>query len=269
MARVRSSAGRVASGAGPGGGTGQAGAGRAWAWAGASSSQAQQAISAPTKMQYTQKTAVGPAVTVRPAALAWLGERPTCSAGLASPSWTRAEMAWAAIGIVAPASSAAPSRGGRHSAATATTATRATITSTSAAMTRPGLANALPAVIVRVAPFEVVIVNLSQDGANATAVPIAASSSMTSGPVSWARGFAGAPAAARLYPAAAPAVASSQPRSVGHIPPAGACTDSAVATSAASRPNVTTLTPRPSSAPIRCRAAPEAISSALAVQAAR
>jgi hypothetical protein len=51
MAGVRlSSAGRVAPGGRPGG-TGQPGAGRAGSWAGASSSQAQQAISAPTKMQ--------------------------------------------------------------------------------------------------------------------------------------------------------------------------------------------------------------------------
>ena len=64
------------------------------------------------------------------------------------PTWTIAEMAWAAIGTTAPASSTAPYRAGRHSAAAITAAANTIITSTSPAITRPGLENALPAVTV-------------------------------------------------------------------------------------------------------------------------
>ena len=50
--------------------------------------------------------------------------------------------------MAAPASSTAPWRIGRHSAAKITTAASATITATFPAITRPGLAKALPSVKV-------------------------------------------------------------------------------------------------------------------------
>ena len=87
------------------------------------------------------------------------------------PTWTIAEMAWAAIGTAAPASSTAPYRAGRHSAAAITAAANTIITTTSPAITRPGLENALPAVTVCTCPAAVRSVKLSHDGANAAATP--------------------------------------------------------------------------------------------------
>jgi hypothetical protein len=52
------------------------------------------------------------------------------------------------MGISAPASSAAPSRAGRHSAAAAATATNATITTTLPKITGAGFEKILPAVTV-------------------------------------------------------------------------------------------------------------------------
>ena len=69
----------------------------------------------------------------------WLGET-------VSPAWTSADIACAAIGMTAPASSTAPRRAGRHSAAAAATRTSATMTATFPAITGPGLAKAFPAV---------------------------------------------------------------------------------------------------------------------------
>ena len=101
-------------------------------------------------------------------------------------------MAWAAIGIVAPASSTAPCRAGRQSAATMTTAANAIITATFPAITRPGLEKALPAVSVCTCPAAVRSVKLSHDGANAAATPRPASTTMTTGPSADPRGRASA-----------------------------------------------------------------------------
>ena len=51
-------------------------------------------------------------------------------------------MAWATMAAMAPASSAAPNRTGRHAAAAATTTTSATMTATLPAITAAGFANA-------------------------------------------------------------------------------------------------------------------------------
>src|SRR5204863_9467074 len=98
------------------------------------------------------------------------------------------EMAWAAIGTAAPASSTAPYRAGRHSAAAITAAANTIITTTSPAITRPGLENALPAVTVCTCPAAVRSVKLSHDGANAAAAPRPASMTSTTGPSADPRG---------------------------------------------------------------------------------
>jgi len=90
------------------------------------------------------------------------------------PTWMIAEMAWAAIGAAAPASSTAPRRAGRQSAAAMTAAANAIITARSPAITRPGLEKALPAVTVCTCPAAVRSVKLSHAGANAAAVVAAA-----------------------------------------------------------------------------------------------
>ena len=64
----------------------------------------------------------------------------------------RAETACAASGMIAPASSSAPCRAGRQSAASTATTTTATMTATFPAITRPGLLNALPSRIVFTVP---------------------------------------------------------------------------------------------------------------------
>src|SRR5207244_3109988 len=110
------------------------------------------------------------------------------------PTWTIAEIAWAAIGTTAPASSTAPYRAGRHSAAAITAAANTIITSTSPAITRPGLENALPAVTVCTCPAAVRSVKLSHAGANAAATPRPASTTSTIGPSADPRGRAIAPA---------------------------------------------------------------------------
>jgi hypothetical protein len=89
---------------------------------------------------------VSPELIVRPACEACAREIPNWVGETASPTWTRASMADAAIGIVAPASSSAPRRTGRHHAAAATTTTSSTMTATFPKITRPGFAKALPAV---------------------------------------------------------------------------------------------------------------------------
>ena len=101
-------------------------------------------------------------------------------------------MAWAAIGIVAPASSTAPCRAGRQSAAAMTTAANAIITTTSPVITRAGLEKALPAVSVCTCPAAVRSVKLSHDGANAAAAPRPASMTSTTGPSADPRGRASA-----------------------------------------------------------------------------
>src|SRR5260370_40427077 len=98
------------------------------------------------------------------------------------------------MGTMAPASSAAPWRAGRHRAAARTTATSATITATSPAITGAGFANALPAVRDRVTPAAVRSTQLSHEGANATAAPSAARISTTTGPVSLVLGRRAPPA---------------------------------------------------------------------------
>ena len=70
------------------------------------------------------------------------------------------------MGMMAPARSAAPTRVGRHRAATTTTATSAIMTTRSPAITAPGLENAFPAVSECVAPADVRRVKLSHEGAN-------------------------------------------------------------------------------------------------------
>ena len=76
-------------------------------------------------------------------------------AGVAgSLAWISADIACAASGTIAPASSAAPCRAGRHSAASTATTTTATMTATFPAITGAGLANALPAVTVCEVPVE-------------------------------------------------------------------------------------------------------------------
>ena len=102
-------------------------------------------------------------------------------------------MAWAAIGIAAPASSTAPCRAGRQSAAAMTAAANAIITSTSPVITRPGLEKALPAVSVCTCPAAVRSVKLSHAGANAAATPRPASITSTTGPSADPRGRASAP----------------------------------------------------------------------------
>ena len=93
-----------------------------------------------------------PELIVRPACAACAGEIPNCAGDTASPAWISAEIACATIGIAAPASSAAPSRAGRHSAAATAASTSAAITATFPAMTGAGLAKAFPAVRVCTTP---------------------------------------------------------------------------------------------------------------------
>ena len=85
-------------------------------------------------------------MTVSPIWEACAGVNPNWVGEVGSPTWTRAEMACATIGMMAPASRTAPYRTGRHRAAAMTTATSATITTTLPAITGPGLAKALPKV---------------------------------------------------------------------------------------------------------------------------
>ena len=106
---------------------------------------------------------------------------------------TRAEMACAAIAMMAPASSTPPCRTGRQSAATMTTAASAIITATSPAITSPGLEKALPAVTDCDCPAAVWSVKLSHAGANAAATPKPASTSSTRGPSAEPRGRASKP----------------------------------------------------------------------------
>ena len=77
-------------------------------------------------------------------------------AGVAgSPAWISADIACAASGTIAPASSAAPCRAGRHRAASTATATTATHDGDVARDHQaPGCANALPAVTVCEVPVE-------------------------------------------------------------------------------------------------------------------
>jgi hypothetical protein len=102
--------------------------------------------SATRKTQYTQNTPVRPELTVIPAGAAWAGGIPNSAGEAPSAACTSAEIACATIGTMAPAASAAPYLTGRHSAATTTTATSATMTATSPAITGAGLAKAFPAV---------------------------------------------------------------------------------------------------------------------------
>src|SRR5262249_30634324 len=77
----------------------------------------------------------------------------------------------ATMGTAAAPSNTAPLRTGRHSAAVMTSATTETMTITSPAITKPGLAKAFPAVTDCEAPPAVLSVNTSHDGAKAIAVP--------------------------------------------------------------------------------------------------
>ena len=92
---------------------------------------------------------------VSPADAAWAGGMPKAADESGSPICTSAWTAVAAIGMTAPASSAAPSRAGRHSAANTATTTRATMTAMSPASTGPGFAKLFPAVKERVSPAAV------------------------------------------------------------------------------------------------------------------
>src|SRR5215472_17979913 len=94
-----------------------------------------------------------------------------------------ADIACAISGTVAPASSIAPCRTGRHSPASTATAITAIITATSPAITAPGLEKALPAVTVCAVPVaDELSVKLSHEGMNAATAPIAASNTSASGP---------------------------------------------------------------------------------------
>ena len=125
---------------------------------------------------------------VSPSWEAWVGVNPNWAGEVGSPTWTSAEMAWAAIGMMAPASRTAPCRTGRHRAATMTTAASATITITFPAITGPGPAKALPNVMVCVCPAAECSVKLSQEGANAAAAPSPARTSRMAGPSAAPRG---------------------------------------------------------------------------------
>ena len=109
--------------------------------------QAHDAIIATTNAQKIQNTGVRPLLIVSPAADACAGEIPNSVGEVVSPTVMSAEIAWATIGMIAPASSAAPYRIGLHSAAMTTTATSTTITTTSPTITGAGFANALPRVM--------------------------------------------------------------------------------------------------------------------------
>src|SRR2546429_185262 len=184
----------------------------------------------------------------------------------ASPTWTSAEMACAAIGIVAPASSTAPCRTGRQSAAAMTAAANAIITATSPAITRPGLEKALPAVSDCTCPAAVRSVKLSHAGANAAATPRPASTTSTIGPSADPRGRAIAPAgpdeaaARNRDPGPArnattvPAAQTTQPMRESTRPappPEFPAAEMAVPASAKNRPHVTALSPTLSSLPRR------------------
>ena len=80
-----------------------------------------------------------PALIVSPSCVACAFEIPNWAGGAGWVICTRAEMAWAAIGMMAPARSRAPCRTGRQNAARTTTTASAIITSTSPVVTRPGL----------------------------------------------------------------------------------------------------------------------------------
>ena len=184
-------------------------------------------------------------------------------------------MACAAIGMMAPASSAAPCRTGRHRAAAMTTAASATMSATSPAMTTPGFEKALPAVRDCVCPAAERKVKLSQAGANATAAPSPARISSTAGPNAGPRGrlrVIQRPRVAAGWSRRAstdPAAQASQPSSPSTRPAPPAVPAITVPASAKNKPNVTTLIPVASSAPIRNRVPPSRISTALAVQPAR
>ena len=102
------------------------------------------AIKATTNAQKIQNAGVTPEVIVSPARAASADEIPNCDGATCSPSCTTAEIAYAAMAMMAPARSAAPAMIGRHRAATTTTATRAIIAARSPAITAPGLENVFP-----------------------------------------------------------------------------------------------------------------------------
>jgi hypothetical protein len=141
------------------------------------------AIKATTNAQKIQNAGVTPEVIVSPARAASADEIPNCDGATCSPSCTTAEMACAAMAMMAPARNAAPATVGRHKAATTTTATSAIMAARSPAITAPGLENAFPAVSEFVTPADVRRVKLSHDGANEAAAPSAASVSARKRPI--------------------------------------------------------------------------------------
>ena len=111
-------------------------------------SQAHDTMSEITNTRKTQKIPVSPEEIVSPAAAACDDEMPNMAGVACWPAWIMAEGTSAASGTIAPASSSAPCRVGRHTAASAATATTASMTRTLPAITIAGLSNALPAVTV-------------------------------------------------------------------------------------------------------------------------